>query len=316
MGYSKSYMFFGVVLFVILYFQVLTAIDVHDESSVTESNLPLMVVQPTDEQTFSLFDSERNGYITTKKLMGIVMRLLGHIPTNAELHVIKNKVDVGIIGYLVQSLEWITENFTKFDEDHNDLISVDEFRHFATKYNNHEKMTVEAANNIFSVYDINGDGQLDLDEFINMMILMIKGRDKLCGVNCNKSNLPPMVIQPTNEQNLEVKKTFNLFNNGKDGSSITTKEFRNVMQSLGVHIIGFLEWYLEWIKEIFIKFDEDHNDLLSVEEFHDFATQFDNHEMTVEATNNTISGYDIDGDGQLDLDEFTNIVRVMIYGHK
>jgi Ca2+-binding EF-hand superfamily protein len=38
--------------------------------------------------------------------------------------------------------------------------------------------------------------------------------------------------------------------------------------------------------------------------------------MTVEATNNTISGYDIDGDGQLDLDEFTNIVRVMIYGHK
>jgi hypothetical protein len=35
MDYSKSYMFFGVVLFVILYSQILTAIHEHDESSVT-----------------------------------------------------------------------------------------------------------------------------------------------------------------------------------------------------------------------------------------------------------------------------------------
>jgi hypothetical protein len=35
MDYSKSYMFFGVVLFVIFYSQVLTAIHVHDESPVT-----------------------------------------------------------------------------------------------------------------------------------------------------------------------------------------------------------------------------------------------------------------------------------------
>jgi Ca2+-binding EF-hand superfamily protein len=73
---------------------------------------------------------------------------------------------------------------------------------------------------------------------------------------------------------------------------------------------------LEWITEIFIKFDEDHNDFLSAEEFHNFATKFDNHKITVEAANNTVSGYDIDGDGQLDLDEFTNIVIVMIYGHR
>jgi Ca2+-binding EF-hand superfamily protein len=83
-----------------------------------------------------------------------------------------------------------------------------------------------------------------------------------------------------------------------------------------VNIIGYLEWYLEWIKEIFVKYDEDHNDFISVEEFRHFATKFDNREMSVEAANNTVSGYDIDGDGQLDLDEFINIVRVMIYGHR
>jgi Ca2+-binding EF-hand superfamily protein len=83
-----------------------------------------------------------------------------------------------------------------------------------------------------------------------------------------------------------------------------------------VNIIGYLEWYLEWIKEIFVKYDEDHNDFISVEEFRHFSTKFENREMTVEAANNTVSGYDIDGDGQLDLDEFINIVRVMIYGHR
>jgi Ca2+-binding EF-hand superfamily protein len=137
-----------------------------------------VVVQPTDEQilefkkTFNLFDNERDGCI----------------PTNVEFQVNTNEVDVGIIGYLIKSFDWIAENFKKFDEDHNNLISVDEFRPFATKFNNHGKMTVEAANNIFSFYDINDDGQLDLDEFINMMILMIKGRDKLCGVNCNSND--------------------------------------------------------------------------------------------------------------------------------
>ncbi|CAJ2639887.1 unnamed protein product [Trifolium pratense] len=36
MDYLKSYMIFALVLFVILYSQVLTAIQVHDESPITE----------------------------------------------------------------------------------------------------------------------------------------------------------------------------------------------------------------------------------------------------------------------------------------
>ncbi|WJX31616.1 Calmodulin-3 [Trifolium repens] len=170
MDYSKSYNFFG--YFVILYFQVLTIIHVHDESPIIESNLPPLVVQSTDEQilefkkkTFNLFNNGKYGCITTKEF-GNVMRSFDHIPTN--------EVDVNIIGYLEWYLEWIKEIFVKFDEDHNDFISVEEFRHFATKFDNRE-MSVEAANNTVSGYDIDGDGQLDLDEFINIVRVMIYG---------------------------------------------------------------------------------------------------------------------------------------------
>ncbi|WJX37583.1 Calmodulin-3 [Trifolium repens] len=178
MDYSKSYNFFG--YFVILYFQVLTIIHVHDESPIIESNLPPLVVQSTDEQilefkkkTFNLFNNGKYGCITTKEF-GNVMRSLDHIPTNVELQVIKNEVDVNIIGYLEWYLEWIKEIFVKYDEDHNDFISVEEFRHFSTKFENRE-MTVEAVKNTVSGYDIDGDGQLNLDEFINIVRVMIYG---------------------------------------------------------------------------------------------------------------------------------------------
>ncbi|GAU31268.1 hypothetical protein TSUD_153430 [Trifolium subterraneum] len=141
-----------------------------------------------------------------------------------------------------------------------------------------------------------------------------------------------MVVQSTEERILEFKKTFNLSINGKD-CLITTKEFGDIMWSLGhipinnvelqviknqvdVHIVGYLQWYLEWISDIFYKFDEDNNNFISVEEFYHFMTNLDNHEMTIEEANNIVNRYDIDGDGQLDIDEFINIVIVMIYGHR
>ncbi|XP_045827094.1 calmodulin-like [Trifolium pratense] len=179
MNYSKSYMFFCLVLFVILYSQVLTAIHVHDESPTNESNLPPMAVQSPYKRilefkkTISLFNIGKNGCITIKEI-GNVMRLLDHISTNVELKVIKNEVDVHIIGYLEWYLEWIPEIFRNFDEDHNDFISVEEFHHFATKFDNHE-MTIEAANNTVSGYDIDGDRKLDLNEFINIVKVMIYG---------------------------------------------------------------------------------------------------------------------------------------------
>ncbi|PNX93637.1 calmodulin-like protein [Trifolium pratense] len=126
----------------------------------------------------------KDGCIAIKEF-GNIMRSIGHIATNAELQVIKNEVDVGT-SYVVEILNRITEMFIKFDEDHNHVIFVAEFRHFATKLDKHE-MNVQIANDAVGAYDSDSDEKLNLDEFCNIVIVMIKDRDKFLGVNRNSN---------------------------------------------------------------------------------------------------------------------------------
>ncbi|GAU31269.1 hypothetical protein TSUD_153440 [Trifolium subterraneum] len=135
-----------------------------------------MAVQSTDERilefkkTFNLSNNGKDGLVTTKKF-GDIMRSLGHIPTNVELQVIKNELHYYAGGYLQWYLEVLSEiMFYRFDEDNNNFISVEEFSHFKTELDNHET-NFEEAKNIVSSNDIDGDGQLDIDEFINILIL-------------------------------------------------------------------------------------------------------------------------------------------------
>ncbi|XP_045822320.1 calmodulin-2/4-like [Trifolium pratense] len=126
----------------------------------------------------------KDGCIAIKEF-GNIMRSIDHIATNAELQVIKNEVDVGT-SYVVEILNRITEMFIKFDEDHNHVIFVAEFRHFATKLDKHE-MNVQIANDAVGAYDSDSDEKLNLDEFCNIVIVMIKDRDKFLGVNRNSN---------------------------------------------------------------------------------------------------------------------------------
>ncbi|WJX62646.1 hypothetical protein P8452_47615 [Trifolium repens] len=74
MDYSKSYMFFVVVIFVILCSQVLSAIHVHDESPITVShhNGELGVDIPSDEELrlyFDSFDKDHNGFVNADEIL-------------------------------------------------------------------------------------------------------------------------------------------------------------------------------------------------------------------------------------------------------
>lgn len=74
-------MFFGVVLFVIFYSQILTAIHVHDESSVTFShhNAELQVMMNEEEDDipttkelrdyFNTFDKDHNGVVDVDEVL-------------------------------------------------------------------------------------------------------------------------------------------------------------------------------------------------------------------------------------------------------
>merc|ERR1712193_561390 len=134
------------------------------------------------KEAFLLFDKDGDGTITTKEL-GIVMRSLGQNPTEAELHDMINEVDAdgnGTIDFAeflslmsrkvkdADSEEELMDAFKVFDKDGNGYISSAELRHVMTNLG--EKLTDEEVEEMIREADVDGDGQVNYDEFVKMMV--------------------------------------------------------------------------------------------------------------------------------------------------
>ncbi|XP_069466335.1 calmodulin-1-like [Ambystoma mexicanum] len=143
-----------------------------------------MADQLTEEQiaefkeAFSLFDKDVDGTITTKEL-GTVMRSLGQNPTEAELQDMTNEVDAEGIEFPefltmmarkikdTDSEEEIREAFRVFDKDANGYITAAELRHVMNNLG--EKLTDEEVDEMIREAGIDGDGQVNYEEFVQMM---------------------------------------------------------------------------------------------------------------------------------------------------
>merc|ERR1719162_2045345 len=134
------------------------------------------------KEAFSLFDKDGDGTITTKEL-GIVMRSLGQNPTEVELQDMINEVDADGSGTIdfpeflnlmarkmkdTDSEEEIKEAFKVFDKDGNGFISAAELRHVMTNLG--EKLTDEEVDEMIREADVDGDGQINYEEFVKMMM--------------------------------------------------------------------------------------------------------------------------------------------------
>ncbi|CAL9137011.1 unnamed protein product [Musa textilis] len=122
------------------------------------------------------------GCITTKEL-GTVMRSLGQNPTEAELQDMINEVDADGNGTIdfpeflnlmarkmkdTDSEEELKEAFRVFDKDQNGFISAAELRHVMTNLG--EKLTDEEVDEMIREADVDGDGQINYEEFVKVMM--------------------------------------------------------------------------------------------------------------------------------------------------
>ena len=133
-------------------------------------------------EAFENFDKDHNGSISHKEL-GSMMKSLGQNPTDAEMREIIAEVDLDGNGYVdfnefviimqkrskeLDPEEEIISAFRVFDKDGNGTLSTKELRHIMTTIG--DKLTDEEVDQMIEEADIDGDGVINYEEFVRMMM--------------------------------------------------------------------------------------------------------------------------------------------------
>ena len=154
-----------------------------------ESHVNLNIINNlTEEQiaefkeAFQIFDKDGDGSITTKEL-GTVMRSLGQEPAGEEVRQMIEEVDEDksetidfkeFLGLMARKMketdaeDELLEAFKVFDRDGNGKISAHELRY--VMLSSGEDLTEQDIQEMVMEADIDGDGFIDYQEFVKIMM--------------------------------------------------------------------------------------------------------------------------------------------------
>lgn len=131
------------------------------------------------KEAFALFDSDRDGEITTLEL-GKVLRTHGFSPAEGELSDMIRNVDQNskgginfnefidmMVNHGANVDEDIAHSFRVFDRDGDGLITAEELK--LTMNNLGEPLTEEEVQAMISEADLDGDGKINYQEFQKLM---------------------------------------------------------------------------------------------------------------------------------------------------
>ncbi|EDW32553.1 GL11701 [Drosophila persimilis] len=133
------------------------------------------------EDAFAVMDKESDGSVTAKEL-AVLMRSLGRSPTDNELQAMINEVDADGNGsieleefasMIIRKMhdtnheDELRDAFRVFDKENNGYITSSELKVVLTALG--MKLPDDEIEEMIREYDIDQDGRLDFEEFVNMM---------------------------------------------------------------------------------------------------------------------------------------------------
>ncbi|XP_022143145.1 calmodulin-like [Momordica charantia] len=136
------------------------------------------------EEAFSMLDQDCDGCITIEEL-GMAMRSLDVNPTEKELKIMVNEVDVDgngtiefgeFLNLMVTKMKEcelegeLRETFKVFDKDQDGYISPFELK--AVMMNLIERLTDDEVEQMIKDADLDGDGLVNYEEFVRMMLIV------------------------------------------------------------------------------------------------------------------------------------------------
>lgn len=133
------------------------------------------------EESFSFFDKDGDGMISSEEFK-LILNSLGLNPTQSELTDLINEIDtnkdgkidftefrtkLSFINKTLSKDDQFLQAFRMFDKDGNGYISSSELRNVMLSLG--EKLSDEELDDMIASADIDGDGQVNYEEFVKII---------------------------------------------------------------------------------------------------------------------------------------------------